>query len=96
MEILVDVGAELREQYDATIRTRDDLIEDPDVKGSEKAQILNTTTTIIRELAKIQMDLYNSGRIALLQQAIVEALKEADLAFQNKVLALLEEKLSRL
>jgi hypothetical protein len=94
--VYIDVGEELNEHYQAVIRTRDDLIDNPDVKGSEKAALLNATTTIIRELAKMQTDLYNSGRIALLQQAIIEALKEVDPALQSRTMAILEEKLARL
>jgi hypothetical protein len=96
MPVFIDVGKELGDHYEAVVRTRDTILEDFDTSGQEKSAILNATTTIIRELAKLQDDLYQSSLIAKLQDAIVEALEEADPEFKDRVLRILEERLERL
>jgi len=93
--VMVDVGEALRDQFDAVIRTRNSIIDDYDSSGSEKAAILNATTTILKDMEKLQKDLYNSGTIARLQGAILEALEEETPEFKARVVKILEEKLER-
>lgn len=93
--VLIDVGKELAEHYKKVLDTQEEILSDGPT-GSEAAAVLNATTRIIQQMAAIQQDLYNSRRIAVLQQAIVEALADADIEVRNRVLDLMEEKLSRL
>jgi hypothetical protein len=93
---LIDVTAELQEHYDLVKQVAQAAASDPDETGSSKASTLNAVTSILKELAKIQTDLYNSSSIAALQQAIVDELKLSDPTITKQILENLETRLSNL
>lgn len=90
--VMISVSRELYEHYQVIIDARDEVLRDHDASASGKAAILNTTTSMLREIAKLQQDLFNSDLIARLQQACYHVLKEADPALKDKVLALMEKR----
>ena len=96
MEELIDtrisVSQELKEHYDKIIQRRDDILNDPGSENKDLIGILNATTSIIRELSKIQQDLYNSEKFAILQQIIVNVLKDCDQEVANRVVKALERR----
>lgn len=94
--MLIDVGQELADHFTVVKELRDKCVADVDDSGASKAAILNATTAIIRELAKIQTELYNSALIANIQASIIEGLEEADQAFKDKVVKILERRLENL
>jgi len=96
MEELIDtrisVSQELKEHYDKIIQRRDNILDDPGSENRDLIGILNATTSIIRELSKIQQDLYNSEKFAILQQIIVNVLKDCDQEVANRVVKALERR----
>jgi len=96
MEELIDtrisVSQELKEHYDKIIQRRDDILDDPGSENKDLIGILNATTSIIKELSKIQQDLYNSEKFAILQQIIVNVLKDCDQEVANRVVKALERR----
>jgi len=96
MEELIDtrisVSQELKEHYDKIIQRRDDILNDPGSENKDLIGILNATTSIIKELSKIQQDLYNSEKFAILQQIIVNVLKDCDQEVANRVVKALERR----
>jgi len=94
--VFISVSKELHDHYQVIIETRDRILEDHDESASGKASILNATTSILKDLAKTQQELYNSDTVARLQQAVYNTLKEVDPALKDKVLSLLEKNLETL
>ena len=96
MEELIDtrisVSKELKEHYDKIIERRDAILGDQISENKDLIGILNATTTIIKELSKIQQELYNSEKFAILQQIIVNVLKECDQEVADKVVKALERR----
>ena len=99
MEELIDtrisVSQELKEHYDKIIQRRDNILDDPGSENRDLIGILNATTSIIKELSKIQQDLYNSEKFAILQQIIVNVLKDCDQEVANRVVKALERRYER-
>ncbi len=91
-DVRISVSAELSEHYGKIIEIRNTIIDNPESEDKSLVSILNATTTIIKELAKIQQDLYNSETFAVLQQVIVQVLRESDKKVAEKVLKALEER----
>ena len=89
----IDVSDELNEHYELIKGAAKAAVEDPDESASSKASMLNATTSILKELAKIQTELFSSSLISQLQYAIVEALEEHDQEFKDKVIEILERRL---
>jgi len=95
-DVRISVSAELSEHYNKTLARRDSILDDEESEDKSVVSILNATTTIIKELAKIQEELYNSEKFAVLQQIIVQTLKDSDPIVANKVIKDLEDRLCRL
>lgn len=95
-DVRISVSKELSEHYEKVIFTRDSILKDAESEDKSIISILNATTSIIKELAKIQQDLYNSEKFAVLQQVIVSTLKETDTKTANTILKALEDRLCRL
>ena len=52
-------------------------LNDRDVPANQKAQTINAVAAILKELVKMQNDLYNAERIKELESAMIQALKDA-------------------
>jgi hypothetical protein len=91
-DVRISVSKELADHYNKIIERRDDILANPESEDKAIIGILNATTGIIRDLAKIQADLYNSERFATLQQIIVNCLREVSPDLQEKVLEEFERK----
>ena len=93
--VFISIGKELKDHYDITLATRDEVLADYEATGNAKAAILNATAAAIRDLAKLQLEIYNSDTIARIQQAIINALQEASPELKDKVVNLIEKHLER-
>lgn len=91
--VKVDVSKELNEHFKAVIKLRDDLINSPTTKDSDKVSGINACTTILKDLSKIQESLYNSELIARLQISVMNAFEEAVPELREKFYKYLEVKL---
>ena len=100
MEELIDtrisVSQELKEHYDKIIQRRDDILNDPGSENKDLIGILNATTAIIKELSKIQQELYNSEKFAILQQIIVNVLKDCEPEVADRVVKALERRYEKI
>lgn len=95
MAAIINVSDELKDHYEVVLRTRDSVLAEPTSSGSEMAAVLRVTTDLIRELAKIQTDVYNAETISVIQQCILEALAEAAPEVKLKVIEALERHLEQ-
>jgi ribosomal protein S4 len=91
--MLIDISDELADHYQIVKTAAQAAVDDPNESGTSKSALLNATTTILKELAKVQQDLYNSSSIARLQAAIIESLHEASPELKDNVLRILERRL---
>lgn len=91
-DVRISVSKELSEHYNKIIERRDNILNDPNSADKDVIGILNTTTSIIRDLVKMQQDLYNSEKFAVLQQIIVNVLKESAPEVAEKVVKAFEER----
>lgn len=94
--MLIDISKELSDHYDLVKQAAASAVADQDASPNGRAALLNATTTILKELSKIQQELYNSSLIAQLKAAIVEALEEASPEIKNRVIENLSRRLSDL
>ena len=90
----LDLDGEL---YNAYAKAKNYLAEvqlDRDVPPNQAAQDFNTISSILKEIVKMQTDLYDAERVKKLEaamlKAIKEAPKEAQLAFPEEYEAILK------
>ena len=94
--INVPISEELHDHFERIKQMADAALADPDESAAGKAAAMNSVTAIIKNLTTMQESLFNSERISLLQDAIVEALEEESMELKDRVIKLLEEKLATL
>lgn len=94
--ISINVSEELHTHFERIRKLAESVAEDEDETASSRAAAMNSVTAILKEMVKIQKELYNSESIALLQAAIVEALEEADQELKDKVLKIVERRLANM
>ncbi len=94
--INVPISEELYDHFERVKRMADDALLDEDESAAGKAAAMNSVTAMLKSLTALQESLYNSERIALLQDAVVEALEETSPEVKATALRLLEEKLATL
>jgi len=92
----ISVSKELKEHYDKIIERRDAILDDAGSENKDLIGILNATTSIIKELSKIQQELYNSEKFAILQQIIVNVLKDCDQGVADRVVSALEARFEKI
>jgi hypothetical protein len=70
----IDLGQELADNLTAARQLRLDISYD-DTPANQKAQVMNTITTILTNLVKLQMDLYNAQRLKDLESVLIDVMK---------------------
>lgn len=93
VDVRISVSEELQEHYKSIIKMRDDIVGDIDSPPSQVIAILRLVTDMIKEFAKIQEGLYNSETTAMLQQAIVETLKNSNKKVYKEVMKAFDSKM---
>lgn len=91
-DVRISVSKELAEHYDLILKRRNYLLDSDLAEDKDVVAILNATTSIIKELSRIQAELYNSEKFAVLQQIIIDELKTCDTELQLRVIEALEQK----
>ena len=91
-DVRISVSKVLSEHYQKILDMRDRVLDDPESENKDITAILQATTSIIKEMAKIQSDLYNSERVAVFLQVTVDELKKIDESLAGKVVQRLEER----
>jgi len=91
--MLINISDELADHYQLVKQAARDAVDDANETGAAKSALLNATTTILKELARVQQELFNSSNIAILQATIVSCLSDCDQNFKDKVVEELERRL---
>ena len=90
MDVRISVSEELKDHYDKIIEKRNEILEDNRSEDQSVIGILNATTSIIRELSKIQESLYNSERYARFQQIVIGVIDDQDIELATKIVEALD------
>ena len=92
----LNLDSELYSMYARAKNYLDDLqMGDDNTPANQVAQVMNTITAILKEIVKMQTDLYNAERVKKLEAAMVDAIKlapkESQAAFFEEYSAILKE-----
>ena len=73
----LNLDAELYNAYAKAKNYLADVQSDESVPANQIAQIYNTITTILKEIVKLQTELYSAERVKKLEAAMIQAIKLA-------------------
>ena len=73
----LDLDAELYNAYAKAKNYLADVQSDDQVPTNQLAQLMNTISAILKEIVKMQTDLYNAERVKKLEAAMITAIKLA-------------------
>ena len=90
-DVRISVSKELADHYKKIITRRDKILDEDNEKEQVVVSILSATTQILRDLSKLQEEVYNAETFAVFQQAVIAVLKEEDEALVERVLIKIEE-----
>lgn len=90
-DVRISVSRELADHYNKIITRRDKVLEEDNEKEQVVVAILSATTQILRDLSKLQEDVYNAEKFAVFQQAVIAVLKEEGDDVVERVLKKIEE-----
>lgn len=91
----INLQTELDANFRAAKLLRDTLSMDSETPANQKAQVMNTITTILSQMTKVQMDLFNVQRQKEIEGILIETIKEQPEDLQDKFFALYESKLAK-
>lgn len=80
----LNLDAELYDRYIDAKDFLDEILQAEGVPPNQVAQLMNTLTSILKEITKMQTDLYNAERLKKLEYCIIAAVKGADAEIQAK------------
>ena len=91
----LDLDAELYNAYAKAKNYLADVQSDDSIPPNQLAQLMNTISAILKEIVKMQTDLYNAERVKKLEAAMIQAIKlappESQQAFLVQYEAILKE-----
>lgn len=90
----ITISEEIHEHYEKVKQHRDNVIDDKNADDRDKVAALNAVTTILKDLVKMQESAYNAEKIGRLQQEVINALRDVDHAFAERVLNAMERRLT--
>ena len=90
----ITISEEIHEHYEKVKEHRDNVIDDQNAEDRDKVAALNAVTTILKDLVKMQESAYNAEKIGRLQQEVINALRDVDPAFAERVLNAMERRLT--
>lgn len=79
----LDLDQQLYNTYASAKNYLDEIKEDESIPPNQIAQVMNTLTSILREIVKMQTDLYEAERIKKLEAAMIQAIRLAPKAAQK-------------
>ena len=92
----LDLDAELYNAYAKAKNYLADVQSDDQVPPNQVAQVFNTISAILKEIVKMQTDLYNAERVKKLEAAMIQAIKlapeKSQKAFLEQYEAILKER----
>lgn len=87
----LDLAEELALQFKQAKALYNETMNDDEVAPNQKAQVLNTITSIIASITKAQAELYNAERLKKLEAATLKALKSLPKTSQEDFFTLYSE-----
>jgi len=72
----LNIEDELLQQFNRAKRLLTDAEYDESVPLNQKAQTLNSATTILQQITKMQSDLYDSERVKMIEQILLATLRK--------------------
>jgi hypothetical protein len=91
----MNLEEELMMQYHQTKALLAEVIVDTGTPTNQKAQVINTCNNILAEITKSQTVLYNSQRLKVMEQALINALNGVDPVISDKFFALYSAELEK-
>lgn len=88
----IDLGQELADNLTAARQLRLNITHD-ETPANQKAQVMNTITTILTNLVKLQTDLYNAQRQKDLEEILITVIKTLPTEAQDLFFQLYEDRL---
>ena len=79
----LNLDSELYTTYAKAKNYLADVQSDPDIPPNQIAQVMNTITSILREIVKMQTELHNAEQVKKYEQAVIFALKKAPESVQK-------------
>ena len=92
----LDMSQELVFQYLQTKDLLETVRNDEEIDVNKRAQLINSLTSIIEKIAKMQIDLYNSDRLKKLEGAVVHALDATSPELKQKFLDIYKKSLGEI
>ena len=71
----LDLDTELLDQYKNAKLVLTDIIHDDSIAANQKAQVMNTVTSILQAIIKLQQELHNVERLKLIEATLIETLQ---------------------
>lgn len=72
----IDLGQQLLVQIKLTTQLQDLAMGDKFTPANQKAQTLNSCNQLLKSLVKMKTDLYNAERIRVLEQTLIDTLRD--------------------
>jgi hypothetical protein len=91
-QVLISVAEEVHEHFDRVKSLAEEIVDSEESKDADRISAVKALSSEIKMLSEIQEKVYNTERIALLEQAVIEVLREYSPEVQGKVMVLFEEK----
>lgn len=79
----LNLDSELYIRYTKAKRFLDSIENDTSIAPNQVAQVMNTITTILKEITRLQTELYNAERVKYLEQCMITAIKGAPQSAQD-------------
>jgi len=73
----LNLEEELYTSYSEAKAFYESIKTDSSIPPNQVAQVMNTLNTILKEIIKLQTELYNAGRLKNLEYCMITAIKEA-------------------
>ena len=73
---LISVSQELSDHFELVKTLRDNILVDNLAEARDKVAAINSMTSIIKDLSKMQQDVYNAERFSMLQQVVINTIKD--------------------
>lgn len=90
----IDLAVELAEQYGKAKSLYANIETDPSVPANQKAQVLNSLTSILSQITKSEGEVHNLNSIKKLENALIAALKISPKPLQDDFYAAYEAELN--
>lgn len=83
----LDIAGELGGLYKSAKDLLDSVLTDSDVPTNQRAQVLNSVSALIQQIAKTRTDVYTAERLRKLEQALIRTLYDISPELKEQFMA---------